>query len=128
MKFYCYSLILNSPGKIHIITICSLYLNFSPNRVFFSCSLKSFEKIQPILNICLASLSPLTLAEIYQSVNSAYTDNFLSWEEFVNRIDMVSQLLLERRDGKFVFFHPAFREWLSKRDGGQSTKFLADPK
>lgn len=89
-------------------------------------SLKSFERIQSILNVCLASLSPLTLTEIYQSVNSAFTENFLSWEEFVRRIETISQLLLERRDGKFVLFHPAFREWLSRREEGHSTKFLAD--
>ena len=88
--------------------------------------MKSFERIAPILNVCLASLSPMTLTEIYQSVNSAHTHNFLSWEEFVQRLETINSLLLERRDGRFVFFHAAFREWLSRRDEGQSNKFMAD--
>ena len=74
----------------------------------------------------MGTLSPLTLTEMYQSVNSAYTHNFLAWEEFIQRLETISQFLLERRDGRFVFFHPAFRDWLFRRDEGQSTKFMAD--
>lgn len=45
----------------------------------------SFEKIQPLLGVCLAALYPLTLPEIFYSVNSLYTDQFVSWEDFLQR-------------------------------------------
>ena len=44
----------------------------------------------------------------------------------MQRLETINSLLLERRDGRFVFFHAAFREWLSRRDEGQSNKFMAD--
>lgn len=43
----------------------------------------SFEKVHAIFCVCLATLYPLTLTEIYYSVNSLYTDCIVSWEEFM---------------------------------------------
>ena len=76
----------------------------------------------------VSSLRPLTMSEIYQTVNSAFTHKFVIWEEFVRRMDTISNLVLERQDGHFVLFHPAFREWLCERRRGQSEKFLCDPR
>lgn len=45
----------------------------------------SFDKVQPLLGVCLAALYPLTLTEMYYSVNSLYTDHFVSWEDFLQR-------------------------------------------
>lgn len=39
----------------------------------------------PLLSVCLAALYPLTLLEIFYSVNALYGDKFLSWEEFLER-------------------------------------------
>ncbi|KAH0560886.1 hypothetical protein KQX54_009768 [Cotesia glomerata] len=86
----------------------------------------SFEKIQPLLGVCLAALYPLTLPEIFYSVNSLYTDQFVSWEDFLQRFKMLSGFLVKRLDDTYMFFHPSFREWLIRRDDGESTKFLCD--
>lgn len=45
----------------------------------------SFDKVQPLLGVCLAALYPLTLLEIFYSVNSLNTDHFVSWEDFLQR-------------------------------------------
>ncbi|XP_014240920.1 protein TANC2 isoform X2 [Cimex lectularius] len=87
---------------------------------------KSFEKVAPIISVCLAALYPLTLLEIYYSVNSLNTVDFLSWDEFLQRFKCLSGLLIKRMDNTYMFFHPSFREWLIRRDEGESIKFLCD--
>ncbi|XP_044005263.1 protein TANC2 isoform X2 [Aphidius gifuensis] len=86
----------------------------------------SFDKVQPLLGVCLAALYPLTLPEIFYSVNSLYTDQFVSWEDFLQRFKMLSGFLVKRLDDTYMFFHPSFREWLIRRDESESTKFLCD--
>ncbi|XP_076242234.1 zinc-RING finger and ankyrin repeat domain-containing protein rolling pebbles [Calliopsis andreniformis] len=86
----------------------------------------SFDKVQPLLGVCLAALYPLTLPEIFYSVNSLNTDHFVSWEDFLQRFKMLSGFLVKRLDDTYMFFHPSFREWLMRRDEGESTKFLCD--
>uniref|UniRef100_A0A0C9PQI3 Tanc2_1 protein n=1 Tax=Fopius arisanus TaxID=64838 RepID=A0A0C9PQI3_9HYME len=49
----------------------------------------SFEKVQPLLAVCLAALYPLTLPEIFYSVNSLYMEQFVSWEEFLQRFKVI---------------------------------------
>lgn len=80
-------------------------------------TLRSFEKVQPILSVCLAALYPLTLLELFYSVNALLTDSYLSWEEFAHRFNILasSGLLVKRRDNTYMFFHPSFREWLIRR-------------
>lgn len=39
---------------------------------------------------------------------------------------MLSGFLVKRLDNTYMFFHPSFREWLIRRDEGESTKFLCD--
>ncbi|XP_015179391.1 PREDICTED: protein TANC2 isoform X2 [Polistes dominula] len=86
----------------------------------------SFEKVQPLLGVCLAALNPLTLPEIYYSINSLTTNHFVSEEDFMQRFKMLSGFLVKRLDNTYMFFHPSFREWLMRRDEGESTKFLCD--
>lgn len=86
----------------------------------------SFDKVQPLLGVCLAALYPLTLPEIFYSVNSLNTVHFVSWEDFLQRFKMLSGFLVKRLDDTYMFFHPSFREWLMRRDEGESTKFLCD--
>ncbi|KAI4487050.1 hypothetical protein M0802_012073 [Mischocyttarus mexicanus] len=86
----------------------------------------SFDKVQPLLGVCLAALYPLTLSEIYYSINSLITNHFVSWEDFMQRFKMLSGFLVKRLDNTYMFFHPSFREWLMRRDEGESTKFLCD--
>jgi hypothetical protein len=56
-------------------------------------TLRSFEKVAPILSVCLAALYPLTLLEIYYSINALHTHQFLPWDEFLQRFK-VSRLIV----------------------------------
>jgi hypothetical protein len=89
-------------------------------------SVRSFEKISPVLGVCLSTLYPLSVEEIYETVNSGFTDRFVAWDEFCQRLEVLQGLLHQRRDNTYVFFHPAFREWLIRRDEAENPKFLCD--
>ncbi|XP_059052973.1 protein TANC2 isoform X2 [Achroia grisella] len=89
-------------------------------------TVQSFEKITHILSVCLAALYPLTLVEIYYSVNSLLVDTFLPWEEFCDRFESLTDFLVKRIDNTYMFFHPSFREWLIRREDNESSKFLCD--
>ncbi|XP_021206645.2 protein TANC2 isoform X3 [Bombyx mori] len=89
-------------------------------------TVQSFEKVTHILSVCLAALYPLTLVEIYYSVNSLLVDTFLPWDEFRHRFDSLEDFLVKRIDNTYMFFHPSFREWLIRRDDAESPKFLCD--
>ncbi|KAK4290338.1 hypothetical protein Pmani_036750 [Petrolisthes manimaculis] len=91
-------------------------------------SVRSFEKVQPILNVVLAALSPLTLPEIYHSVNSGLLFKFLSWDDFLNSFKILNSFLVKRLDDTYMLFHPALREWLARRTEGESAKFICDPR
>ena len=89
-------------------------------------TIRSFEKVGPLLNVCLASLYPLTAREIYLAVNAGYTQRYVSWPEFESRLSVMSNFVLLRQDGTYQYFHPAFREWLLRREEHESAKFLCD--
>ncbi|CAH1104284.1 unnamed protein product [Psylliodes chrysocephalus] len=89
-------------------------------------TIRSFEKITHILSVCLAALYPLTVLEIYYSVNSLLVDNFLPWNEFLQRFKLLSGFLVKRLDNTYMFFHSSFREWLIRRDENDAMKFLCD--
>ena len=91
-------------------------------------SVKSFEKVQPIINVVLAALNPLSLPEIYHSVNAGLLYKFLSWDEFLTRFKILNSFLIKRLDDTFMVFHPAMREWLSRRNEGESLKFVCEPR
>ncbi|XP_036344915.1 protein TANC2-like, partial [Rhagoletis pomonella] len=86
----------------------------------------SFGKAAPILNVCLAALYPLTLNEIYYTISAMKTDEVLSWDEFLQRFKLLDGFLIRRIDNTYMFFHSYFREWLIRRDEGESSKFLCD--
>lgn len=68
--------------KVLPVTLAQIYqLHF--NLRFPTTS--SFEKVAGILSVCLAALYPLTILEIYYSVNSLHVDDFISWEAFLQR-------------------------------------------
>jgi hypothetical protein len=60
------------------------------------------------------------------TVNCGYTQRYVAWDEFCNRMAVLAGFLYRRKDGTYMFFHPAFREWLIRRDDTDSNKFLCD--
>uniref|UniRef100_T1IZI4 RING-type domain-containing protein n=1 Tax=Strigamia maritima TaxID=126957 RepID=T1IZI4_STRMM len=73
-------------------------------------SVRSFERIDMILNVCLASLYSMNLLEIYHSVNAGGSKPLILWEDFIQRMDILTGFLIQRQDGTYMFFHPSFRE------------------
>ena len=89
-------------------------------------SVRAFERVDHILEVCLASLYPLTSEEIYEAVNSGLTERYVSWEDFQQRLGLLSGILYQRRDNRFTLCHPALRDWLIRRDEADNTKFVCD--
>ncbi|KAH1022745.1 hypothetical protein HUJ04_012093 [Dendroctonus ponderosae] len=117
-------LVAKSSGyKVLPVTLSQIYLLHFNLRFP---TIRSFEKVAPILSVCLAGLYPLTLLEIFYSVNALLRDNFIPWKEFLQRFKLLSGFLVKRLDNTYMFFHPSFREWLMRRDDNEATKFLCD--
>lgn len=119
------SLVIKSNSfKVLPVTLSQIFL-LSFNLRFPTHS--AFEKVSSILAVCLAALHPLTLLEIFHSVNALVTEMPLEWNEFLNRFKMLAGFLVKRIDNTYMFFHPSFREWLiTRRDDSESSKFLCD--
>ncbi|XP_055540780.1 protein TANC2 isoform X2 [Wyeomyia smithii] len=90
----------------------------------------AYDRISSILSVCLAALYPLTLTEIFYSVNALTVEGeggeLIDWGEFLCRFKTLTGFLIKRIDNTYMFFHPSFREWLIRRDDGESIKFLCD--
>lgn len=116
----------SSSFKVLPVTLSEIFLLHLNLRF---ASLRAFERVQPILCVCLASLNPMSLLEMYHSVNALLSDEPFTWEEFMQRVKLLKGLLVQRSDDTYMLFHPSFREWLVRReDGSESTKFLCDPR
>nr|NVI77183.1 rolling pebbles [Cucujiformia] len=61
-------------------------------------TIRSFEKVANILSVCLGALYPLTLLEIYYSINALSIDSFVSWAEFLQCFKLLSGFLIKRLD------------------------------
>lgn len=121
-----YLVIKSSSYKVLPVSLTQIFLLHFNLRFPTS---SAYDKVCNILNVCLAALYPLTLSEIFYAVNalsvSAAAEQ-LDWSEFLERFNQLSGFLVKRIDNTFMFFHPSFREWLIRRDDGESTKFLCD--
>nr|NVI77184.1 rolling pebbles [Cucujiformia] len=67
-------------------------------------TVRSFEKVSNILSICLGALYPLTLLEIYYSVNALSIEHFIPWSEFLQCFKLLSGFLIKRLDNTYMFF------------------------
>nr|NVI77246.1 rolling pebbles [Cucujiformia] len=89
-------LVVKSSGyKVLPVTLAQIYLLHFNLRFP---TIRSFEKVTHILSVCLAALYPLTLLEIYYSINSLLVDNFMPWQEFITRFKLLSGFLVKRLD------------------------------
>ncbi|XP_033742734.1 ankyrin repeat domain-containing protein 50-like [Pecten maximus] len=71
---------------------------------------KQFTKIQPILNVILASRTPLSESELFQCVRTKNTT--LTEKEFLGRLKLLSKILIEGQNHCKILFHHSFAEWL----------------
>lgn len=120
-----YLVIKSTSYKVLPVSLAQIFLLHFNLR--FSTS-SAYEKVASILNVCLAALYPMTLTEIFYAVNAQHTKDALEWDDFLFRFKQLSGFLVKRIDSTYMFFHPSFREWLIRRDEGESSKFLCDAK
>lgn len=118
-----YLVIKSSSYKVMPVSLAQIFL-LHFNLRFSTTS--AYDKVINILNVCLAALVPLTLTEIFYAVNALHTKDALEWDDFLFRFKQLSGFLVKRIDNTYMFFHPSFREWLTRRDEGESSKFLCD--
>ncbi len=72
-------------------------------------SVQAFARVSDILSVCLATLTPLTVTEIFNAVNALKAEPEINWQEFVNRFNMLSGFLVRRGDDTVMFCHNTFR-------------------
>ncbi|GLD52065.1 protein TANC1 isoform X1, partial [Lates japonicus] len=111
--------------KVVPVSLAELY-QLQCNMKFMTNS--AFERSLPILNVALASLHPMTDEQLFQAINASFIQGELQWEDFQQRMELLSCFLIKRRDKTRMFCHPSFREWLVWRADGESTDFLCDPR
>uniref|UniRef100_A0A3Q3DJ74 Tetratricopeptide repeat, ankyrin repeat and coiled-coil containing 1 n=1 Tax=Hippocampus comes TaxID=109280 RepID=A0A3Q3DJ74_HIPCM len=115
----------SSSYKVVPVSLAELY-QLQCNMKFMTNS--AFERSLPILNLALASLHPMTDEQLFHAINAGDVQGELPWEDFQQRMDLLSGFLIRRRDKTRMFCHPSFREWLVWRADGESTDFLCDPR
>lgn len=111
--------------KVVPVSLAELY-QLQCNMKFMTNS--AFERSLPILNVALASLHPLTDEQVFLALNAGFIHGELQWDDFQQRMELLSCFLIKRRDKTRMFCHPSFREWLVWRADGESTDFLCDPR
>uniref|UniRef100_A0A4W6FQV5 Tetratricopeptide repeat, ankyrin repeat and coiled-coil containing 1b n=1 Tax=Lates calcarifer TaxID=8187 RepID=A0A4W6FQV5_LATCA len=111
--------------KVVPVSLAELY-QLQCNMKFMTNS--AFERSLPILNVALASLHPMTDEQLFQAINASFIQGELQWEDFQQRMELLSCFLIKRRDKTRMFCHPSFREWLVWRADGESADFLCDPR
>ena len=92
-NFLFAKLVLDLIERGHLVIKSSSFkvLPVSLAEVFqLECNLKfttvqSFSKVTDILSVCLASLVPLSVPEIYNAVNALKKEPESNWQDFVSR-------------------------------------------
>lgn len=87
-------------------TLNGLYL-WLCQRIF---GRKQFTKIQPIINVILASNKPLNSDTLFQCVRTRSTD--LLQTDFDEQMKCLNKILIEGLNETKILFHHSFAEWL----------------
>lgn len=122
-SFLYSKMILDLIERGHLVIKSSTSFNILPLRIaeIFSLELnlrfrshKAFERVEEILAVLLAALSPMTPVEIFHCINASKgeLESFIDWEDFVHRLTSLSGLLVLRADQTLMFTHKALRDFL----------------
>ena len=95
-------------------------------------SQQSFSRARDIFSVCLATLRPLTLREIYECLLALIHENdnevtqAYEWEDFLHSYSVIAHFLPMKDDETVHFFHSSFKEWLAGKRSFESNKFVCD--
>ncbi|KAI5726408.1 hypothetical protein M8J76_002135 [Diaphorina citri] len=87
-------------------TLNGLYLWLSQRLL----STKQFLKIQPLLNIILSSLFPLTVEDLFTKFST--TNPHISRQEYKKRLHILRKIISIANNEHIILFHHSFSEWL----------------
>ena len=91
-------------------------------------SRESYLQVSDIFSICLASLQPLTLEEIFTVLSALSVRSEVRWAELKCLYQTVGDVLVRRSDGTLLCFRPSLRDWLVRRGPGCQHRFLCNPR
>ena len=91
-------------------------------------SSESYETASQILSIALVQLQPVSLDTLFAIFSALHVKSEMNWNMFQDKYGLVSDFLVTRTDGTLMFFHSTFRDWLTSRRDGESSRFLCDTK
>ena len=99
------------------------HLTFS---ILFPCS-ESYEQVSQILSIALVQLQPVSLETLFTIFSALHVKSEMNWAMFQDKYGLVSDFLVARNDGTLMFFHSTFRDWLTGRREGESSRLVHHP-
>lgn len=70
-----------------------------------------FARVRPLLNVLLTAPQPLTPQQLFTAVWSQ--DTLLNLQDFENRLQTLSPILIDGPGGTRLLFHASFAEWLT---------------
>ena len=87
-------------------------------------SSESYETVSQILSIALVQLQPVSLDTLFAIFSALHVKSEMNWNTFQDKYGLVSDFLVTRTDGTLMFFHSTFRDWLTSRRDGESSRYL----
>ncbi|XP_078453991.1 protein TANC1-like isoform X1 [Lampetra planeri] len=123
------NLSLTGPGSKELPCSLSELFELQCNALFPKRA--DFMRVLPLLNVALASLQPLSEAQLLQALRAGHVGPPPPGSpaaDFPAVLEKVSPLLARLADGTRMFRHPALREWLAWRQDGKSKRFLCEPR
>ena len=55
---------------------------------------EAFERVQPGLNVMLASLHPLTDEQLFRALNAGSVKGVMEWKDFQERLDILADFMV----------------------------------
>ena len=89
--------------------------------IIFPCS-ESYEQVSQILSIALVQLQPVSMETLFAIFSALHVKSEMNWAMFQDKYGLVSDFLVARNDGTLMFFHSTFRDWLTGRREGESSR------
>jgi hypothetical protein len=81
-------------------------------------SAAAYDLVSDLFSICLASVEPLSLEDVYEIYQSR-PQQAVSYAEFFRGYSLVSDILVRRSDDSLMFQHSLITKWLTGSEAGR---------